>query len=380
MNGQRLPQVDNVKTALVAWVIGAHALLGYSAVGGWPYDEVNETTFMPGVEIVLAALIGPSGLFIIGGFFFLAGLFTPRSLEKKGLRRFAADRALRLGLPWAVSAFLVWPLTMWFAYRVAGHHESVIGVVTERYPLLDSGSLWFTLVLLIFSIVYGFWRTADPADPDAPAPGAGLLVVLALGIAVSSFLIRLVFPAKSGQIFDLHLWQWPQCAAMFALGVACARHGWAREIPERLRRGSATIAVVTICLIPILGIAVGITDLAADIDPFLGGWRWQAAATALAEGILVVSGSIWLLGLAQRHLTQRGRFAAACSKAAFPAFVIQGPILILIALALRPISAPAEVKAPLVAALALTSSFWLAWRFVSRGRRGEPARERRHAQ
>ena len=376
VNGQRLPHVDNVKTVLVAWVIGAHALLGYTAVGGWPYDEVNETTFAPGVEIVLAALIGPSGLFIIGGFFFLAGLFTPRSLEKKGLGRFTVDRTLRLGLPWAASAFLVWPLTMWVAYRVAGHDESVVEVVTQRYPLLDSGSLWFTFVLLIFSVAYAIWRTASPADPDAPAPGVGQLVALAVGIALASFLIRLVFPAKSGQIFDLHLWQWPQCAAMFALGIACARHGWAREVPDRLRRRSAWVAITTICLVPVLAIAAGVTELADDIGPFLGGWRWQAAATALLEGVLVVSGSLWLLGLAQRHLTQQGRFAQACSRAAFPAFVIQGPVLILVAVALRPLDAPAELKAPLVAAIALVGSFWLAWLLVSRS---EPVRERRHA-
>jgi Acyltransferase family len=377
VNGQRLPHVDNVKTALVAWVIGAHALLGYTAVGGWPYDEVNETTFVPGVELVLAVLIGPSGLFIIGGFFFLAGLFTPHSLEKKGLRRFTVDRIVRLGLPWAASAFIVWPLTMWLAYRAAGHHESVVWVVTHRYPLLDSGSLWFTFVLLIFSIAYAVWRTASPPDPDAPAPGAAQLVALAAAIAVSSFLIRLVFPAKSGQIFDLHLWQWPQCAAMFVLGIACARHGWARRVPERIRRRSAAVAVATICLVPILGIAIGVTDLAGDIGPFLGGWRWQAAATAIVEGILVVTGSLWLLGLAQRTLTQRGRFAEACSRAAFPAFVIQGPILILLAIALRPLPAPAEPKALLLVAMALTVSFWLSHRFVTR--RSQPDRERRHA-
>lgn len=377
MNGQRLPQIDNVKTALVAWVIGGHALLGYTAVGGWPYDEVNETTFQPGVETVLAALIGPTGFFIIGGFFFLAGLFTPGSLEKKGLRRFTGDRVMRLGLPWAASAFLVWPLTMWLAYRAAGYHESPLWVTTHRYPLLDSGSLWFTFVLLIFSIAYAVWRTASPADPDAPAPGAAQLAGLAAGIAVSSFLIRLVFPAKSGQIFDLHLWQWPQCAAMFALGVYCARHGWAREVPERIRRGSGAIAVCTICLIPIVAIAIGVTDLADDIGPFLGGWTWQAAATAIVEGILVVSGSLWLLGLAQRRLTQQGHLAVVCSRAAFPAFVIQGPILILLALALRPLDAPAEVKAPLLAIMALVGSFWLSWRFLTRGTK--PTRERRHA-
>jgi hypothetical protein len=165
---------------------------------------------------------------------------------------------------------------------------------------------------------------------------------------------------------------------MFALGVYCARHGWAREVPERVRRGSTAVAVVTICLIPIVAIAIGVTDLADDIGPFLGGWTWQAAATATVEGILVVSGSLWLLGLAQRHLTQHGRFAAACSRAAFPAFVIQGPILILLALALRPLDAPAELKAPLLAGMAMAFSFWLSWRFVAR--RAEPARERRTAQ
>ena len=378
MSGNRLPQVDNVKTALVAWVIGAHALLGYSTVGGWPYDEVNEVSFAPGVEIVLAALIGPSGLFVIGGFFFLAGLFTPHSLERKGLSRFTADRLLRLGLPWAASAFLVWPLTMWLAYRVAGHDESVWWVVTNRYPLFDAGSLWFAFVLLIFSVCYAVWRTMSPPAADAPAPGVGLLVALAVGIAVSSFLVRLVFPAKSGQILDLHLWQWPQCVVMFMLGVLCARHGWARQIPEKVRRTSTTVAVITLCLVPVLGIAVGITNLGTDLGPFLGGWTWQAAATAVVEGVLVVAGSLWLLGLAQRHLTQRGKFAEACSRAAFPAFVIQGPVLILLALAMRPIAAPAEVKAPLVAAVALVGSFWVGHRLVSRPRT-EPARAPNHA-
>jgi hypothetical protein len=43
----RLPHLDNLKTLLVAWVIGGHALLGYSATGGWAYDEVREVTLRP---------------------------------------------------------------------------------------------------------------------------------------------------------------------------------------------------------------------------------------------------------------------------------------------------------------------------------------------
>ena len=42
-----MPHLDNLRTILVAWVIGGHALLGYSAVGGWAYDEFHEVTFAP---------------------------------------------------------------------------------------------------------------------------------------------------------------------------------------------------------------------------------------------------------------------------------------------------------------------------------------------
>jgi len=78
--------VDNLRTVLVAWVIGGHALLGYSAVGGWPYDEISETTFAPAPELVLTAIVGPSGLFVIGLFFFISGLLTERAIDHHGTR------------------------------------------------------------------------------------------------------------------------------------------------------------------------------------------------------------------------------------------------------------------------------------------------------
>ncbi len=55
----RLPHLDDLRAVLVAWVIGGHALVGYSAVGGWGYDEVNEVTFAPATELVLVAVLGP---------------------------------------------------------------------------------------------------------------------------------------------------------------------------------------------------------------------------------------------------------------------------------------------------------------------------------
>jgi hypothetical protein len=91
--------VDDLRTLLRAWVIGGHALLGYSAVGCWPYDEVDEVTFAPATELVLVAVIGLSGLFLIGAFFFVAGLLTEQAVDRHGRLRYAHDRIVRRGLP-----------------------------------------------------------------------------------------------------------------------------------------------------------------------------------------------------------------------------------------------------------------------------------------
>jgi Acyltransferase family len=369
---RRLPPVDNLKTVMVAWVIAGHALLGYSAIGGWPYDEVNEVTFDRRSELALAVVFGPSALFVMGTFFFLAGLFTPGALERRGPKRFAVDRALRLGVPFVCFALLVWPLFMWFAYRAAGHRVSYWWAFTHRKPFLDSGPLWFAEVLLIFSVAYATWAArAARRERHAAQPasvGTAHLAALAVAIAAATFAVRLVAPARSTQILDLHLWQWPQCAAMFLLGISVAGSGWAQTVPERVHRGCGRMVAATILVVPILAIVFDVSDLAADASPFLGGWHWQAATLAAVEASLVVAGSVWVLGLAQRRLVHGGPLSLACGRAAFAAFVLQAPVLLTLAIAARPLDLPAEGKALLVGALAVPACFGLGRLLVDRSR------------
>ena len=362
----RLSAVDNLKVVLVAWVICGHALLGYAAIGGWPYDEVNEVTFHPGVETVLAALIGPSGLFFMGTFYFMAGSFTPGSLERKGRQRFVADRLVRLGVPWVVSAVVVWPTFVWIAYRGAGQDVSWWQAFTRRDPLLDSGSLWFVGVLLIFSVALAF---APPVKERAITGRTAFGTTMV--VAGTTFLTRLVFPARSGQIGDLHLWWWPQCLGMFLLG-AVGGLTLAQRVPDDLYRTSRNVVVATIAVLPVAAALFGVLDLAANAEPFLGGWRWQVAALALVEGVLVVAGSLWLVGLAQRRLTGQGPFTQGLARSAYVAFVVQGPVLLGLATAMRPFDLPAEVKAPVVGAGAIVVSFAIGW--VVTSRRGASAR------
>jgi hypothetical protein len=363
--------VDNLKSLLVAWIIVNHAIVGYTAIGGWPYDEVNEVTVSPRVEYVLTVTVGPTALFIIGVFFFLAGLFAPVELAHHGRAHFVRTRFIRLGVPWLVVMLLIWPFFIWLAYRAAGYNISLWQAFRGRTPFLDSGPLWFVQILLYVSLGYALWSRLGWGRRLQPAAIRGThLILAALGIAATSFVVRLWAPARSQQILDLHVWQWPQCIGMFSLGVLLSRSGWAREIPRNIARRCGIAVLLTLVAAEAVAWGAGVRNFSRDGAPFLGGWRWQALVLDLVEASLVVAGSIWLLALAQRRLTSTSPVLAGSARGAYAAYMLQVPVLLTLAIAARPLPVPATAKALVVGGGAVMVSFALGWLLTTRTKLG----------
>jgi peptidoglycan/LPS O-acetylase OafA/YrhL len=151
---------------------------------------------------------------------------------------------------------------------------------------------------------------------------------------------------------------------MFGLGVAVGRRGWQIQVPPRLCRGGGAVVAATIVAVPVLAVVLGVSDVAAQAGPFLGGWHWQALVLDGVEATLVVAGSVWLLGLAQRRLRADGRLSAACGRSSYAAFMLQVPVLLTLAMAARPLPWSAGAKATLVAGLAVPACFGLGWLLV----------------
>ena len=370
----RLVYLDHLKVLLIALIIAIHAVLGY--VGSdqyWTYADVQETALHPVTEVLAAVLVVPFGLFMIALLFLVAGLLTPPSLERKGARRFVVDRLLRLGVPFALFTFLIWPVVTYALYHPFG---AAPGSFAEEYlsdeGYFDTGVLWFIGVLLIFSVGYaGFavlprparWsRGTDPARTRRPI-GMGHLAVLVLATAAATFLVRLAFPYGSESVTDLNLWEWPGCLALFGLGIAASRRGWLAEVPRPLRRGSFVITLgAGIAAAALMGGAFA----TGSTDRVFGGGHWEALLFAVVESTLMVFGSVWLLGAAQRHLARPRAWTAPLGRSAYGAFLLQGFVLIALALVLRPVPLPAELKALVVAVGAVAGSFAWAWLLVSR--------------
>jgi hypothetical protein len=347
----RLAYLDNLKVILVAGVIFGHAWAGYDQLGSWAYTDARETSIAPATETVLEILLGPFGLFAMGFFLLIAGTLTPGSVSRKGPGRFARDRLVRLGIPLVVFAYVLWPPVAYLLNRR----------YTFSWTNPDPVHLWFLEVLLLFSLGYALWYRFLGAPSVAGQLRLGHVLGLGAGIAVATFLVRLRFPLDSTQWGDLHLWQWPQYVALFGLGLV--GRAALDPVPDRLVRACGYAA-----LIGVAGIAVcaGIVAL-RHVPPaeFFGGWSAWAILPAAAEGLLAVTVSVWLLALAQRYL-DRPWGTSWASRGAYAAFLVQGHVLIGLALLLRPVGVPAEVKGLVVSVVGVPLCFGVGWLIAAR--------------
>lgn len=362
---RRVLWLDNLKVGLIALIIAIHAVLGY--VGSdqwWTYADVQETTLAPVTEIVVAVVVGPFGLFLIALLFLVAGLMSAPSMSRKGPARFARDRVLRLGVPFAVFVGLLWPLITYGLYHPLGAAPGSFWAELD----VDTGTLWFIGVLLVFSLGYAAAvAVRDPPTRTWPRGPIGTrhLAGLVVAVAALTFVVRLVVPFGAEDPTDLNLWEWPACLGLFTLGVLASPHGWVAEVPPGVRRSARWLALAGLLAAAALFLAVALLDV--DGDTLLGGASPAAAAFATVEATLTVFGSVWLLGLAQAHLDRPLLpHGPALARAAYGAFLLQGPVLIGLALLVRPVDVPAEVKALALVVGGVVASFALAHLLVTR--------------
>jgi hypothetical protein len=363
----RLAHLDNLKVVLIALIIAMHAVLGYvGIVVAWTYSDVRETTLHPVVEMVLLVVLSPFGFFLIALLFLVAGLLTPGSHDRKGGRRFVVDRLLRLGVPFVLYVFLVQPTLV---YAVEHPLGGAAGTYWQEYlgaeRQVDTGPLWFVGVLLLYSLAYAAWRRLrGPDRPVLRPPTLRTLVVSALVVAPTSFVIRLVYPygGESG-ITDLNLWEWPACIAVFVIGVRAAGSGWLEALPDDLVRTSRRLTATGVVAMTALLYVAGSADA---VDDMLGGPHVLAAVFACVEAVLVVFGPVWLLDLSRRRLDRHLPWGEELGRSAYGAFMLQAIFLMGLAVALRPIPFPAEAKAVLVAVGGVVASFGAAWLLIRR--------------
>src|SRR5215831_5747772 len=169
--------LNNLRTFAIVIVLAVHsfaAYLGSSPASPFRFDDPpfrwrsipiidNDRWF--GFDVFCAS----QDTYLIALLFFLSGLFVWPSLARKGPRIFLRDRAVRLGLPFALTAGLLMPVAHYPIYRVTAVDPGLAAYWHHwlALPFWPIGPSWFLWMLLAFDLgaaaLFGLARRSGEA-------------------------------------------------------------------------------------------------------------------------------------------------------------------------------------------------------------------------
>ena len=350
--GSRVGWMDTLRVTAIAGVIVMHAATAYLLDIDWYYQERTTSALTPTL-LAFPALLG--GLFGLGPLFLLGGLLSAGSLGRKGPGGFARGRLLRLGLPLLAFFVLVDPLTDYLGALAEGKHPGLWPYLADQTGTRDTGPMWFVALLLLVSLAYAALRRLQPARTGVTAASVRrYLVAAAAGIAVGSFVVRLVSPLGEETFANLRWEAWPQGIGLFTLGVLAGERGWLEVLDRRLVRGCGRAAVAVLLGLTVLAAWALVTD---RLDAVAGGLAWPSAAFAGLEGLGAIGLSLWLVAWFRRRWDRPGRLVQRAGRGSYAAYVLHPPVLVALSLLVRPLPVAPEAKFVLVAVSGVVAAF-----------------------
>jgi glucans biosynthesis protein C len=164
----RIPAFDYLRAFVIFLVVLHHAVMAYCTGGhvahGGDYTKATAPVVDPAQWDGFNLTVMANDSFFMPLMFLLAGLFVRPSLARKGLARYLADRALRLGVPLLLGIVTVVPLSYYVSYLQSGGSVDFTAfwarmVTVGPWP---SGPLWFVGALLVFDTATALILSRDP--------------------------------------------------------------------------------------------------------------------------------------------------------------------------------------------------------------------------
>jgi hypothetical protein len=363
----RLFFIDHLRAALVILVVLHHLAVVYGA--GTPFYYVEPPFNDPLAFLVLLAFILLNQAWFMGALFLIAGYFTPGSFDRKGSGSFLKNRLLRLGIPLIIFYFVISPLSSIGYWQMPASLTGITNPLSwKAYPyLIELGIAWFLALLLIFSFGYVAWRrltrnrtSSSVGEPSTPSYlGIGIFI---LGLALVSYLVRIIIPMGKEVLDFPTLGYLPQYLSLFVVGTIAYRRNWLRTLPGSMGVvGFVTALVATILLFP-LALSGSLFSLEL-LDPavFVGNGTWQSAAYALWDSTFAVGMVLAAITFFRRFFNEESRFGKFLSQQSYAVYIIHTPIVVLIAIAMKGVDLGPLLKFGLAALIVVPTCFVVAY-------------------
>ncbi len=360
----RLLYIDNIRILLICLVIATHTSITYGGPGSWFFTDPGNG---PGIPFLLIVLDSLNQSFFMGFFILISAYFIPGSLTRKGMKKFAHDRIIRLGIPLAAWILLIAPFLHYLIAAGTGNSPgSPLGFWASYFiPFhgLELGPMWFVFFLLIATTAYLVWIWFLPGRAvtcrvQQPFSQFHSIVALGLLLGFITAVVRIFLPIGTSWYFMFQPPFFPQYIGAFIIGIYAARNSWLDAIPARVGKMCALVAVTLVAIQPLFLFLI--TSSPDGLTPLLGGLHWQAIAYAFWDQmacVMIVPAMLWASSLA---LNRQGPVTRAMAGDSYTVYIIHPVVLISISLAMVSVAVPQLAKFAIVLFLTICASFILA--------------------
>ena len=355
--------------------IGAFALLVLFHVGMY-YVSWGWHIKSPYASTALEPWMRLSEPWRMGLIFVVSGAATSFMLAGRGGRPdWLADRSRRLLLPLLCGMVLVVPPQSYFQvvekFAYAGGYADFLGLYFRGFKgfcdaegclvLPTWNHLWFLPYLWVYTVIVWSIERLRPGSLDRMAnliarafTGLGLWLVPITLLALARMALLTRFGSTHALVDDWH--NHVVYGMLFALGLGLAR---GPALFDRLAAGRWASLALAIGAWGLLNLYYAAFD-AAQPPP-----EWLRLAQRCVHAAMQWSAIAAVLGFARRHLNVDHRWRAPLNEAVFPCYILHQTLIVLAAVALRPLHWPPSVEGPLLVVITFGGSV-LGWRLLRR--------------
>jgi hypothetical protein len=377
--GRHSAALDYLRGFLTVIVLAHHAALAYTY-----YAHFNREHYV----LSTAPIVDPqrwagfdlftlfNDLFFMSLMFFVSGLFVWPSLRRKGGRQFLRDRALRLGLPFAIAVTVLMPLAYYPSALMTGAAGG--STLVWRHSLREawpSGPAWFVWLLLAFDALAALLFYLAPRLGDrlgrrsaasATRPGR-FLALLLLASAIGYLPLLLVFGPRAWITMGPFAFQASRLlhyAVYFFAGVAVGAHGVERGLlaPDGVlaRRWIRWVAAAAATYVLVVMLRLVLQRWSASLGPL---------ATGLLHGFSFIIGcgmiAFAFLALFLRFARRRSGPLDSLSENAYGMYLVHYAIVVWLQYALLNVGLSAVAKG----VIAFLGALALSWSLTGTVRR-----------
>ena len=322
---------DQIKALMVALVIIVHVPPAFSGMG-WHGVRIPIESADPFFPVAGGLLFSFCNSFFMCMLFLLSGYFVPRSVHRKGIKRYLKARILRLGVPFIIGLLLINNTSVLLGSL--SPESPLAALPWDDIPFNRVGVLWFLVVLFGFDLLYCAWIAlrGDHFSVDTTVPTPQLRSWLASAIVLGILEVLMVTrtelwaalirsPLNGLGYQGMHIFTY---TFLFFLGCKASHHHWLEQLNAHLvvRWFRFSVALV-LCMATITLVLIFNGSITTEGNKLYG-------LTALLYPTVGWGMISYLLLWFQRNEHRCGQWLATAGVDSYGAYIIHPLVLVMV--------------------------------------------------